>query len=105
MEIELTDASFEAEVLNATTPVLVDFWAPWCGPCRLMAPVVEQLSKELEGKVKVAKMNVDENNKYAQQFGIMSIPTFLVFKGGKVVEQMIGVVEKDDMKEKVEKHI
>lgn len=105
MEIELTDASFEAEVLSAATPVLVDFWAPWCGPCRMMAPTIEQLAKELDGKVKVAKMNVDENNKFAQQFGIMSIPTFLIFKGGKVVEQMVGVVEKEDMKDKVEKHI
>lgn len=105
MEIELTDASFEAEVLKAETPVLVDFWAPWCGPCRMMAPTIDQLAKELHGKVKVAKMNVDENNKFAQQFGIMSIPTFLVFKDGKVVEQMVGVMDKDDMKEKLEKHI
>lgn len=105
MEIELTDANFEAEVLKAETPVLVDFWAPWCGPCRVMAPTIDQLSKELDGKVKVAKMNVDESNKYAQQFGIMSIPTFLLFKEGKVVQQMVGILEKDDMKEKIEKHI
>lgn len=105
MEIELTDATFESEVLNSALPVLVDFWAPWCGPCRVMAPTIDQLAKELEGKVKVAKMNVDENNKYAQQFGIMSIPTFLFFKEGKVVEQMVGIMEKDDMKSRMEKHV
>lgn len=105
MEIELTDANFESEVMGASTPVLVDFWAPWCGPCRMMAPTIDQLAKELDGKTKVAKMNIDEHNKYAQQFGIMSIPTFLVFKEGKVVEQMIGVMEKDDMKSRIEKHI
>jgi len=105
MEKELTDANFNAEVLQAAKPVLVDFWAPWCGPCRMMAPVIDQIAHELEGKVIVAKMNVDENNQYAQQFGIMSIPTFLVFKGGKVVEQMIGVMDKEEMKGKVEKHI
>ena len=105
MEKELTDANFNAEVLQASKPVLVDFWAPWCGPCRMMAPVIDQIANELEGKVIVAKMNVDENNQYAQQFGIMSIPTFLVFKGGKVVEQMIGVMDKEDMKAKVEKHV
>ena len=105
MEIELTDANFEAEILNASTVSLVDFWAPWCGPCRMMAPTIEQLSKELNGKVKIGKMNVDESNKFAQQFGIMSIPTFLVFKEGKVVEQMVGVMDKDDMKARLEKHI
>jgi thioredoxin 1 len=105
MEIELTDANFEAEILNASTPALVDFWAPWCTPCRMMAPTIEQLGKELEGKVKVGKMNVDENNKFAQQYGIMSIPTFLVFKNGKVVEQMVGVMEKDDMMSRIEKHM
>lgn len=105
MEIELTDANFEAEILHASTVSLVDFWAPWCGPCRMMAPTIEQLSKELNGKVKVGKMNVDESNKFAQQFGIMSIPTFLVFKEGKVVEQMVGVMDKDDMKARLEKHM
>ena len=105
MEKELTDANFHAEVLQASKPVLVDFWAPWCGPCRMMAPVIDQIAHELEGKVIVAKINVDENNEHAQQFGVMSIPTFLVFKGGKVVEQMIGVMDKEEMKAKVEKHI
>jgi thioredoxin 1 len=105
MEIELTDENFDAEVLKSSIPVLVDFWAPWCGPCRMMAPTIEQIAKEMEGKVKVGKINIDQHNKYAGQFGIMSIPTFLVFKGGKVVEQMVGVMDKDDMKEKIEKYL
>ncbi|MFA5129833.1 MAG: thioredoxin [Patescibacteria group bacterium] len=105
MEKTYTDANFEAEVLKADKPVLVDFWAPWCGPCKMMAPTIEQIAKELDGKVLVGKMNVDESNTYAQQFGIMSIPTFLIFKDGKVVEQMIGVMDKEDMKEKIVKYI
>lgn len=104
MEKVLTDANFEAEVLKADKPVLVDFWAPWCGPCRMMAPVIDQLAQELDGRVIVGKMNVDENNQYAQQYGIMSIPTFLVFKEGAVVEQLVGVMDKDEMKTRVEKH-
>ncbi len=104
MEKVLTDANFEAEVLKADKPVLVDFWAPWCGPCRMMAPVIDELAQELDGRVIVGKMNVDENNQYAQQYGIMSIPTFLVFKGGAVVEQLVGVMDKGEMKTRVEKH-
>lgn len=105
MEIELTDESFEEEVLKASTPVLVDFWAPWCGPCRMMAPTIDQIAKEMEGKIKVGKINIDQHNKYAGQFGIMSIPTFLFFKDGKVLEQMVGVIDKEDMKEKIEKYL
>lgn len=105
MEKILTDDTFEPEVLRSEKPVLVDFWAPWCGPCRLMAPIVEEVAKELDGKAVVGTLNVDENNRYAQQYGIMSIPTLLVFKGGNVVEQMTGVVEKDELKERVMKHV
>jgi thioredoxin 1 len=105
MEIELTDDNFDTEVLKSSVPVLVDFWAPWCGPCRMMAPTIEQIAKEMEGKIKVGKVNIDQHNKYAGQFGIMSIPTFLIFKGGNVVEQMVGVMDKDDMKEKIEKYL
>lgn len=104
MEKIFTDDNFEAEVLKADRPVLVDFWAPWCGPCRLMAPVIDELAKDLDGKVTVGKMNVDENNQFAQKYGIMSIPTFLVFKGGNVVEQLVGVMDKEEMQVRIEKH-
>jgi thioredoxin 1 len=105
MEIELTDDIFEAEVLKSTIPVLVDFWAPWCGPCRMMASTIEQIAKEMDGKIKVGKVNIDQYNAYAGKFGVMSLPTFLVFKDGGVVEQMIGVMDKNDMKEKIEKYL
>lgn len=104
MEKQFTDATFEAEVLKADKPVLVDFWAPWCGPCRTMGPVIEALAEELDGKAIVGKVNVDENNQYAGQYGVMSIPTLLVFKGGQVVDQMTGVMEKNELKERVMKH-
>lgn len=105
MELELTDDNFDAEVLKSSVPVLVDFWAPWCGPCRMMAPTIESLAKELDGKVKVGKVNIDEHNVYAGKFNIMSIPTFLIFKDGSVVEQLVGVIDKDEMKARIEKHI
>jgi thioredoxin 1 len=104
METILNDANFEMEVLKADEPVLVDFWAPWCGPCKVYGPIVEEVAKELEGKgVKVAKMNVDENQTPGK-YGIMSIPTSLIFKGGQVVEQMVGVQPKDKLIEKLTKH-
>jgi thioredoxin 1 len=90
-----TDHNFEQEVLNSQKPVLVDFWAPWCGPCQMMGPIIEQLAEELEGKVIVGKINVDENPQMAQKYGIMSIPTLLVFKNGQVVEQFLGIQPKE----------
>jgi len=87
---EFTDANFEAEVLKSDKPTLVDFWAVWCGPCRAIAPIVESLASQYEGKVKVGKVDVDHNQRVASQFGIRSIPTLLLFKGGKVVEQLVG---------------
>jgi thioredoxin 1 len=93
-----TDQNFEQEVLNSQKPVLVDFWAPWCGPCQMMGPIIEELAEELEGKVVVGKLNVDENPQMAQKYGIMGIPTLLVFKNGQVVEQFVGVQPKEVLK-------
>jgi thioredoxin 1 len=88
--IELTDQNFENEVLRADLPVLVDFWAPWCRPCLIAGPVIEELAKEYEGKIKVGKLNVDENPKIAQKYGILSIPTVVIFKEGKEVKRQVG---------------
>jgi len=93
-----TDQNFEQEVLNSQKPVLVDFWAPWCGPCQMMGPIIEELAEELEGQVVVGKLNVDENPQMAQKYGIMGIPTLLVFKNGQVVEQFVGVQPKEVLK-------
>lgn len=99
--IALTDDTFAKEVLESTTPVLVDFWAAWCGPCRMVAPVVEELAVEYQGKIKVAKVDVDSQQKTAADYGIRSIPTLLLFKGGKVVDQVIGAVPKKQIVEKL----
>ena len=92
---EVNDAEFEAKVLQSETPVLVDFWAAWCGPCRALAPVVDQVATEYNGKLKVMKMDVDRNNMTPGRYGIRGIPALLVFKGGKVAEQIVGFVPKD----------
>ena len=94
-EIKITVDNFEQEVIQSEQPVLVDFWAAWCGPCRMLAPAVAQIAAECEGKIKVGKVNVDEEPELAQRFGIMSIPTVLAFKDGKKVNQSIGLVPKD----------
>ncbi len=103
--VELTEETFEQEVLKATMPVLVDFWAAWCGPCKMIAPIVEELATEYEGKLKIGKVDVDNHQKIAMQFGIRSIPTLLVFKGGKVVEQIVGAAPKKTVVEKLAKHL
>jgi len=103
--VELNDGNFEKEVLQANTPVLVDFWAVWCGPCRAIAPVVEHMAKEYNGKLKVGKLDVDNNPETSMKFGIRSIPTLLVFKGGKVVEQIIGAMPRQTLIDKVMPHI
>ena len=99
----LTDASFEAEVLKSSEPVLVDFWATWCGPCRAVAPVVEALAKDYAGKVKVGKMDVDSNPQIATKYGVMSIPTLLMFKDGKVVQQIVGAVPRPKLEDMIKK--
>ncbi len=96
-EIKITVDNFEQEVIQSEQPVLVDFWAAWCGPCRMLAPAVAQIAAECEGKIKVGKVNVDEEPELAQRFGIMSIPTVLAFKDGKKVNQSIGLVPKDKL--------
>jgi thioredoxin 1 len=103
--MEFTDGNFESEVVNSDKPCLVDFWAEWCGPCRMVGPVVEEIAREYEGKLKVGKLNVDDNNKTAVQYGIMSIPSLLFFNGGKVVDQVIGAVPKKQLVQRVEKII
>lgn len=103
MAYEFTDQSFEHEVLKSDKPVLVDFWAPWCGPCQMMGPIVEELAQEIRDKAKVGKINVDENPNTASKFGVMSIPTLKIFKGGKVVKEFIGVQNKDVLKEELNK--
>lgn len=100
--ITFTDESFETEVLQSDKPVLVDFWAVWCGPCKMIAPSVEELAVEFEGKAKVGKLDVDNNQESAIKYGVRSIPTVLIFKGGKVVDTIIGAVPKVQLKQKLE---
>jgi thioredoxin 1 len=98
--IAVTDASFDAEVLQGDIPVVVDFWAEWCGPCKLIAPVLDELAREYDGKVKVAKMNVDENPGVSMKYQVRSIPTLMFFKGGERVDQVIGAVPKAELKKR-----
>jgi thioredoxin len=102
MPQSITDAQFETEVLKSPLPVLVDFFAPWCGPCKIMHPVMEELEKEYEGKVKVVKVNVDEQNEVAGMFNIMSIPTFILFKEGKPVKGFMGAQPKESVKQLID---
>ena len=98
----VTDNNFETEVLKSELPVLVDFWAPWCGPCRAIAPVVEELAQEYDGKVKIVKMNVDENPSTPSKYGIRAIPTLILFKNGEVVSQVTGAVAKNNLKKMID---
>ncbi|MCK5413589.1 MAG: thioredoxin [Candidatus Pacebacteria bacterium] len=101
MYIEFTDQNFQEEVKNSQIPVLVDFWAPWCGPCQMMGPVIDELSKEFEGKMKVGKLNVDENPSVAGEYEILSIPTIKIFKGDTVLDEMTGLQPKEVLVEKM----
>jgi len=101
LEVEVTDRNFQEEVLKSTIPVLVDFWAPWCMPCRMLAPTIEKLAEENEGKLKVCKLNTDENQNIASQYGIQGIPTLIIFKEGKEVGRTVGVMPKEKLQEKI----
>ncbi|NEQ75664.1 MAG: thioredoxin [Okeania sp. SIO2C9] len=101
----VTDSSFKQEVLESQVPVLVDFWAPWCGPCRMVAPVVEEIAGQYEGQIKVVKVNTDENPNVASQYGIRSIPTLMIFKGGQRVDMVVGAVPKTTLANTVEKYL
>lgn len=101
-DLVITDQNFKQEVLDSKTPVLVDFWAAWCMPCRIVSPIVEELGNDYKDKLKVGKLNVDENGKTAQSYGVMSIPSLLIFKDGQVVKTMIGAQSKDSFKREID---
>ncbi len=103
--VTVSDETFEQEVVQSSVPVLVDFWAPWCGPCRMIAPILEEIAEEKAGKLKVAKVNVDENMRVAMQHGISSIPTLILYKNGKPVERIIGAMPKQRLLQQIERHL
>src|ERR1051325_9239656 len=101
--VTATDSNFKDEVLRSSTPVLVDFWAEWCGPCKMIAPLLDELATEYDGKVKIAKVNIDDHQNLAAQFRVTAIPTLLIFKNGQVIEQMVGAKSKRDLKASLDK--
>lgn len=103
--LTLSDASFDIDVLNSEVPVLVDFWAEWCGPCRMMEPTIDAIATDYNGRVRVGKLNVDDNGNIATRYGIRGIPTLLLFKGGKVIEQRVGAVGKTDVQKMLDTHL
>lgn len=103
--ITLTSANFDQEVINSSQAVLVDFWAPWCGPCRAVGPLIDELAEEYDGKAKIAKLNVDDEGELAAKYKIMSIPTIMIFKKGEVVEKLLGARSKSELSELIDKHM
>lgn len=103
--LHLTDATFDQDVIKSNVPVLIDFWAAWCGPCRMIAPIIEEMATEYDGKAKICKLDVDNNQNTAMQFGIRSIPTLLIFKNGQVVDTIVGAVPKHHIAEKLNAHL
>lgn len=103
--LELDRNSFDSTIKNASEPVLVDFWAPWCGPCKAIAPILDELAEELSGKAIIGKVNVDNNSEIAQKFSIRAIPTLLIFKGGELVDQVVGMADKSQLKAKLEAQV
>ncbi len=101
--LKITDSNFDSEVTKSTVPVLVDFWAEWCGPCRLMGPILEELAPLYKGKLKIGKLNVDDSQDAPTQFGVMNIPTMILFKGGKEVERIVGALSKNELQKKVDR--